>query len=63
MHKGKDLKGSYSDSGKTLFSTLRETLNSASQSVSVTPTKPYSREVKSERTPVVSVVVEEKPKA
>lgn len=63
QHKGKDLKGSYSDTGKTLFSTLKQTLASTSnsQSVSITPTKPISRDEKikdSTPVPVVSVSVD-----
>ena len=28
VHNGRDIKNSYSDAGKTLFSTMRETMNS-----------------------------------
>ena len=28
VHNGKDIKNAYSDAGKTLFSTMRETMNS-----------------------------------
>lgn len=65
-HKGKDLKGSYSDTGKTLFSTLKSNLSSGSNSVSVTPTKPFSKEENkkdmSSPIPVVSVQIDDQPK-